>query len=165
MPRLFQNRLLDRTLTYWRNVRTCGHGDWCGTCHWISQDPIDVETKRPCFRTEEGKKVFVHEEIYTQCFPGGLYEKDEVVLLLNECGMSVCVNPRHHYRELECFIFGNTPKRPSNDGHTYISPDIIRAIRKERDAGVFIHDIADKYGISIGSVSTITRNLARKDVD
>lgn len=144
----FRGSPVDR---FWRKVRK-GEGCW----EWIAGH---ADTGYGTFSIGPGKRISAHRFSWLIAgrgrIPAGYY-------ICHQCDNRSCVNPEH--------LFLGTPAdnnadmrrkgRGSRVGAQHVlSDDDVREIRRRREAGEAVKDIAKVFGIDTGHCSRVSRGV------
>jgi hypothetical protein len=111
--------------------------------------------------THDGQTLLAHRLVYELVF-GTL---PATLAVCHRCDVRLCCNPYHLFlgtigdNNRDMYAKGRAGRvgapRGTRNRNAKGNPDIVRAIRAERAAGVLLRDVAAKYGLSIGAVSAI----------
>jgi hypothetical protein len=143
---------VDVTERFWRKTDTeANHPLGCWT--WKG---FGTSRRHPTIALTPNKFMYAARFAYLLCYgaiPDGL-------LILHTCDNFMCVNPDHLYPGTHTDnerdkLTRNRTLRGEKNTNSKLTENDVRDIRKLREAGMLLTEIAHKYNINITTVSTI----------
>lgn len=133
-------------------VRT---GPYSQCWEWTGSHTVkDGEPWYGTFRGDDSVHIAAHRFAY-QLWKGPLIDG---LVVMHDCDNPLCVNPMH--------LSQGTQKQNIEDAgrrgrRRRVDDKTIEAIRSDRNGGMKLHEVAEKYGVSESFVSLTARGLRR----